>query len=45
MAQGKIKTEMSGTGGGRWTKRAIAKNVSKKLRRRNGKKEIKAQCK
>lgn len=29
----KIKTEMTGTGGGRWMKRAEAKKVSKRARR------------
>lgn len=29
----KIKTEMKGTGGGRWMKRADAKRFSKKARR------------
>jgi len=33
MALGKIKTEMKGTGGGRWMRRADAKKVSKKTRR------------
>ena len=30
-----MKTEMTGTGGGRWCRRAIAKNTRKKLRRQN----------
>ena len=33
MARGKIKTEMSGTGGGRWTTRREAKMASRKRRR------------
>lgn len=33
MALGKIKTEMKGTGGGRWMLRADAKKASKKKRR------------
>jgi len=37
MAHGKIKTEMKGTGGGRWGRRAVAKKVSKKARRSNDK--------
>jgi len=37
-----IKTEMKGTGGGRWTTRAVAKKASKKARRRNDKKETRA---
>jgi hypothetical protein len=41
MAHGKIKTEMSGTGGGRYMPRADAKKASKKVRRRNGKKAVK----
>ena len=45
MANGKIKTEMTGTGGGRWTTREDAKRVSKKTRRRNGKREIREQLK
>jgi len=44
MANGKIKTEMTGTGGGRWNPRAVAKGVSKKLRRRNGIAEIDEQA-
>jgi hypothetical protein len=35
-----IKTEMNGTGGGRWTTREDAKNTSKGARRRNGRGEI-----
>ena len=38
MALEKVKTEMKGTGGGRWTRRAIAKNAAKKRRRRADKK-------
>jgi hypothetical protein len=45
MANGKIKTEMTGTGGGRWCPRAVAKQVSKKTRRRNAKREIREQLK
>lgn len=45
MANEKIKTEMTGTGGGRWCPRAVAKQVSKKLRRRNAKREIREQLK
>ena len=41
MALGKIKTEMKGTGGGRWAKRAEAKKASKKARRAAGKKAAK----
>jgi hypothetical protein len=40
----KIKTEMKGTGGGRYDYRSVAKKTSNKVRRANGKKEIKAQC-
>jgi hypothetical protein len=40
MARGKWKTEMKGTGGGRWTHRADAKKVSKKVRRARDKKEV-----
>jgi hypothetical protein len=38
MANEKVKTEMHGTGGGRWCLRAVAKQSSKKLRRESGKK-------
>jgi hypothetical protein len=41
MANGRIKTEMKGTGGGRWCPRAEAKKVSKKARRRLDKKASK----
>lgn len=41
MAHGKIKTEMKGTGGGRWTTRQDAKDTSKKKRRLNDKAAIK----
>lgn len=41
MALGKIKTEMKGTGGGRWVKRAEAKKAAKKARRAAGKKAAK----
>jgi len=34
MALAKVKTEMKGTGGGRWTTRADAKKSSAKRRRR-----------
>ena len=37
MAWGKIKTEMTGTGGGRWNPRAVAKRIAKKARRRKDK--------
>ena len=43
MNHGKIKTEMKGTGGGRWTTRAVAKRVSKKKRRTIDKKTSKEQ--
>ena len=45
MSRGNIKTEMTGTGGGRWCTRLEAKTISKKLRRQNDKKEIKQQTK
>lgn len=38
-----IKTEMKGTGGGRWTSRADAKQTSKKARRHIDRKEVAAQ--
>ncbi len=41
MANGNIKTEMKGTGGGRWCPRAEAKKTSKKARRRADKKAAK----
>ncbi|OGQ79470.1 MAG: hypothetical protein A2289_23840 [Deltaproteobacteria bacterium RIFOXYA12_FULL_58_15] len=37
MALEKIKTEMKGTGGGRWCTREVAKKSSKKIRRHNDK--------
>lgn len=37
MAHEKVKTEMKGTGGGRWCSRQVAKQASKKARRRAGK--------
>ena len=37
MALEKVKTEMKGTGGGRWCPREVAKKSSKKARRRNDK--------
>lgn len=40
MALGRIKTEMKGTGGGRWTTRAEAKRASKRVRRNLDKKTI-----
>lgn len=42
MANGKMKTEMKGTGGGRWTTREDAKRCSKKQRRANDKAAAKA---
>jgi len=39
MAYAKVKTEMKGTGGGRWGTRAEYKEASKKRRRRADKKE------
>lgn len=45
MANGKIKTEMTGTGGGRWGPREWAKYAANKARRENGKREIRAQLK
>ncbi len=39
MAHAKIKTEMKGTGGGRWCARAEAKSDSKTRRRQMDKKE------
>lgn len=41
MALAKIKTEMKGTGGGRWCTRSEAKAASKKRRRAEGKKTAK----
>jgi hypothetical protein len=38
MANARVKTEMKGTGGGRWCPRAEAKKASKKARRTNDKK-------
>lgn len=40
MALESVKTEMKGTGGGRWTTRARAKASSKKARRTNDKKAV-----
>jgi len=40
MALGKIKTEMKGTGGGRWMPRADAKRLSKKARRAGDKRAV-----
>jgi hypothetical protein len=37
MANAKVKTEMKGTGGGRWTTREDAKRSSRKRRRQAGK--------
>lgn len=45
MALAKVKTEMTGTGGGRWCKREEAKKASKTRRRRQGKAAIKEQTK
>jgi len=42
MAYKAQKTEMKGTGGGRWTTRAEAKTASDKIRRRYDKLEAKA---
>jgi hypothetical protein len=41
MALKKLKTEMKGTGGGRWTTRAEAKTSSKKVRRQADKHAVK----
>jgi|TARA_Y100000310_G_scaffold110424_1_gene108827 hypothetical protein len=41
MANGKIKTEMTGTGGGRWTSREDAKRTSNKRRRQIDKESAK----
>ena len=41
MANSKIKTEMTGTGGGRWGKREEAKRSSNKRRREIDKQETK----
>lgn len=43
MALAKIKTEMKGTGGGRWTTRLDAKVSSNKRRRRASKAAVKEQ--
>jgi hypothetical protein len=43
MALAKIKTEMKGTGGGRWTTRADAKKSANKRRRRACKNMARAQ--
>lgn len=40
MALGKIKTEMKGTGGGRWTTRTEAKRAARKARRKADRKEV-----
>ena len=40
MALEKVKTEMTGTGGGRWAPRAVVKTASATRRRRNGAAEI-----
>ena len=45
MANGKIKTEMTGTGGGRWNHREDAKKFANKARRENGKREIREHSK
>jgi len=45
MANEKVKTEMKGTGGGRWCTREVAKTASRKARRNNGKREIRDQLK
>lgn len=42
MAYETTHTEMTGTGGGRWTTRAIAKHESSRVRRRNDRSEIDA---
>lgn len=39
----RIKTEMKGTGGGRWTTRADAKERSRKVRRRKDRAEVRVQ--
>ena len=39
MALSKVKTEMRGTGGGRWTTRADAKASARKRRRREDRKQ------
>jgi len=39
MALGRIKTEMTGTGGGRWMHRYDAKTIANKIRRREDKQE------
>lgn len=43
MAWTKVKTEMKGTGGGRWTTRAEAKRASRKARRRLDKRAAKGE--
>lgn len=40
MANAKVKTEMNGTGGGRWGTREEYKTASKKRRRQADKKEV-----
>ena len=42
MAYGAKKTEMTGTGGGRWESRADVKKGSKKARRANDKKAVRS---
>ena len=42
MAHAKVKTEMKGTGGGRWCARAEAKSDSKTRRRQVDRKECEA---
>lgn len=44
MAHGRIKTEMKGTRGGRWTTRAQAKAASRKVRRRADRAEVAARA-
>jgi hypothetical protein len=41
MAYAKVKIEMKGTGGGRWTTRESAKVASKKRRRAQDKRTVK----
>jgi hypothetical protein len=43
MALEKVKTNMHGTGGGRWCSRNEAKTASRKARRKEDKREIAAQ--
>ncbi len=42
LALKQIKTEMKGTGGGRWEKRASAKSRANKARRKQDKKEARS---